>query len=75
MPCYKFPSLFEVRPCVRFEFLKTHEDTCLSIKKACKVLKVSRSGYYEYFSRKKSNQQIHWEALERRPCTGLSLSQ
>ena len=34
------------------------------IKKACGLMKVSKSGFHEYLSRKKSNAQIEREALE-----------
>lgn len=34
------------------------------IKKACGLMKVSKSGFYEYLGRKKSNAQIEREALE-----------
>lgn len=33
------------------------------IRKACRILKVSRSGFYEYLNRKKSNRTIENEAL------------
>lgn len=49
---------------MRFEFLKTYRDEVDPIKKACELLKVSSSGFYEYLSRRKSNAQIEREALE-----------
>jgi putative transposase len=49
---------------VRFRFLKEHRDEYQPIEKACKILRISRSGFYEYLSRRKSNQQIEREALE-----------
>ena len=49
---------------MRFNFLKEHRDEIGPIKKACELLKVSKSGFYEYLSRKKSNAQIEREALE-----------
>ena len=49
---------------MRFEFLKEHRGEIGPIKKACGLTKVSRSGFYEYLSRKKSNAQIEREALE-----------
>ncbi len=60
----KFPGLLETRPCVRFRFLKEHQDEFRPIKKACKILRISKAGYYEYSRRRKSNQQIEREALE-----------
>lgn len=49
---------------MRFEFLKEHRGEIGPIKKACGPMKVSKSGFYEYLSRKKSNAQIEREALE-----------
>lgn len=49
---------------MRLEFLKTHKDEVGPVKKACKLLKVSSSGFYEYLGRRKSNAQIEREALE-----------
>lgn len=49
---------------MRFQFLKEHRGEVGPIKKACELLKVSSSGYYEYLSRRKSNAQIEREALE-----------
>ena len=43
---------------MRFEFLKTHRDEFGPIRKACELMKVSKSGYYEYIHRRKSNAQI-----------------
>lgn len=43
---------------MRFEFLEAHRGEIGPIKKACGLMKVSRSGFYEYLSRKKSNAQI-----------------
>ena len=60
----KFPGLLEPRPCVRFEFLKEHRGEIGPIKKACGLMKVSKSGFYEYLGRKKSNAQIEREAIE-----------
>lgn len=59
-----FRGLLESRPCVRFEFLKEHRGEIGPIKKACGLMKVSKSGFYEYLGRKKSNAQIEREALE-----------
>lgn len=60
----KFPGLLESRPCVRFEFLKEHRGEIGPIKKACGLMKVSKSGFYEYLGRKKSDAQIEREAIE-----------
>lgn len=49
---------------MRFQFLKEHRGEFGPIKKACKLLRVSSSGFYEYLQRKKSNAQIEREALE-----------
>jgi len=47
---------------VRFQFLKENRNK-YNIKKACKLLKISRSGYYDYLQRKKSRRTIENEAL------------
>ena len=47
---------------MRFQFLKEHQKK-YNIKKVCKILKVSRSGYYDYLKRRKSNRAIENEAL------------
>ena len=49
---------------MRCEFLKAHRGEFGSIRKACETLKVSRSEYYDYIKRRKSNAQIEREALE-----------
>lgn len=49
---------------MRYEFLKQHRNEYRPVKKACEILKISTSGFYEYLGRKKSNQQIEREALE-----------
>lgn len=49
---------------MRFRFLKEHKDEYHPIGKACKILRISRAGFYEYLGRRKSNQQIEREALE-----------
>lgn len=49
---------------MRFEFLKTHRGEFGPIRKACELMRVSKSGYYEYVHRRKSNAQIEREALE-----------
>ena len=50
--------------CVRYQFLKEHRGEFGPIKKACEILGVSKSGYYEFLRRRKSNAQIEREALE-----------
>lgn len=47
---------------VRFEFLKAHQKE-IDIKKACRLLKVSRSGFYAYLERKPSKRQLENEVL------------
>ena len=49
---------------MRFEFLEEHRGEIGPVKKACGLMEVSRSGFYEYLSRKKSNAQIGREVLE-----------
>lgn len=49
---------------MRFEFLKEHRGEIGPIKKACGLMKASKSGFCEYLSRKKSNARIEREALE-----------
>ena len=49
---------------MRFEFLKEHRGEIGPIKKACGLMKVSKSGFHEYLSRKKSNARIERDALE-----------
>ena len=49
---------------MRFEFLEEHRGEFGSIRKACGPMKVSKSGFCEYLSRKKSNARIEREALE-----------
>lgn len=49
---------------MRYRFLKEHRGEFGPIRKACETLKVSRSGYYEFLGRRKSNAQIEREALE-----------
>lgn len=47
---------------MRFQFLKDNQDK-YHIKKACKTLNISRSGFYEYLQRKPSNRAIENEVL------------
>ena len=49
---------------MRCEFLKAHRGEFGPIKKACEILKVSKSEYYDYVKRRKSNAQIEREALD-----------
>ena len=60
----KIPGLLEPRPCVRLEFLKEHRGGIGPVKKARGLMKVSKSGFYEYIGRKKPNAQMEREALE-----------
>lgn len=48
---------------MRFEFLKEHGREIGPIRKACGQMKVSRSGFYGYLSRKKPSARIGREAL------------
>ena len=50
---------------MRYRFLKEHRGEPGPIRKACETLKVSKSSYYEFLGRRKSNAQIEREALER----------
>ena len=45
------------------EFLKEHRGEIGPIKKACGLMKASKSGFYEHLGRKKSNAQIERETL------------
>ena len=49
---------------MRFEFLKEHRGEIGPIRKACGLMEVSKSGFYEYLGRKKSDAQIEREAIE-----------
>ena len=49
---------------MRCEFLKAHRGEFGPIRKACEILGVSKSEYYDYLKRRKSNAQIEREALE-----------
>ena len=49
---------------MRFEFLKEHRGEIGPIKKACGLMKVSRSSFYEHLGRKKPNARIERGALE-----------
>ena len=49
---------------MRCEFIKAHRGEFGPIRKACEILHVSRSEYYDCLSRPKSNAQIEREALE-----------
>lgn len=50
---------------MRFEYLKLHKDE-YKIEKACKTLKVSRGGFYEYLKRKPSKRQVENEFLSQK---------
>ena len=47
---------------MRFQFLKAHQKE-YNIQKACKTLRISRSGFYDYLKRRKSKRAIENEAL------------
>lgn len=47
---------------MRFQFLKEHKNE-YNIQKTCKILSISRSGFYEYLHRRKSKRTIENEAL------------
>ena len=49
---------------MRREFIKAHRGEFGPIRKACEILRVCRSEYYDYLNRPKSNAQIEREALE-----------
>lgn len=49
---------------MRFEFLEGHRGGVGPIEKACGLVEASKSGFYGYLSRKKSNARIEREALE-----------
>lgn len=49
---------------MRCEFIKAHRGEFGPIRKACEILRVSKSEYYDYLNRPKSNAQIEREALE-----------
>ena len=49
---------------MRCEFIKAHRGEFGPIGKACEILRVSRSEYYDHSNRPKSNAQIGREALE-----------
>ena len=49
---------------MRFELLEEHRGEIGPIKKACGLMKVSKSGFHEHLGRKKPNAQIGREALE-----------
>ena len=58
----KILGLLEEKECVRFRYIKEHVDS-LNIKRACKILNVSRSGYYKYLECKPSSRDIENEVL------------
>ena len=58
---------------MRREFLKEHRGELGPIRKACGILRVSKSEYYDYVKRRKSNAQIEREALEGFVAEGFDL--
>lgn len=59
----KIPGLLEAKEQIRFQFLKENNDK-YNIKKACKTLNVSRSGYYKFLKHKPSKRDIENELLK-----------
>lgn len=49
---------------MRCEFIRAHRGEFGPIRKACEILRVSRSEYYDHLNRPKSNARIEREALE-----------
>lgn len=49
---------------MKLGFLKEHRGGTGPVKKACGLMKVSKSGFYEYLGRRKPNARIGREALE-----------
>lgn len=49
---------------MRCEFIRAHRGEFGPIRKACEILRVSKSEYYDCLNRPKSNAQIEREALE-----------
>lgn len=49
---------------MRCELVRAHGGESGPIRKACEILRVSRSGYYDHLNRPKSNAQMEREALE-----------
>ena len=47
---------------MRFQFLKENQKE-YNIERACKTLRISRSGFYDYLHRRKSKRTIENEAL------------
>ena len=47
---------------MRFQYIKENQDS-LNIKKACRLLNVSRSGYYKYLERKPTARDIENQVL------------
>ena len=58
----KILGLLEEKEYIRFRYIKEHADS-LNIKKACKLLNVSCSGYYKYLERKLSAHGIENSVL------------
>ncbi|MCX7920539.1 MAG: IS3 family transposase [Clostridia bacterium] len=58
----KFPGLLEEKECIRFQYLNENQSK-YNIKKACKTLNISRSGFYEYLNRKPSKRMLENDVL------------
>ena len=58
----KIQGILEAKECVRFQFLKEHQKE-YNIQKACRILRISRSGFYDYLKRHKSKRAIEYESL------------
>ncbi|WP_206869370.1 IS3 family transposase [Clostridium zeae] len=59
----KLPGLLEAKEQIRFQYIKDNEHH-INIKKACKALGVSRSGYYKYLDHKPSKRDLENSALK-----------
>lgn len=58
----KIPGLLETKPKVRCEFLRKLRGK-LSVKEGCRILNISRSEYYDYLQRPRSDRSLENEAL------------
>ncbi|MTK13812.1 MAG: IS3 family transposase [Clostridiaceae bacterium] len=59
----KLPGLLEAKEQIRFQYIKANQDH-INIKKACKVLGVSRAGYYKYLDYEPSQRDLENAALK-----------
>lgn len=59
----KIPGLLEAKEQIRFQFLKENRDK-YNIKKACKTLNISRSGFYKFLNHKPSKRELENEVLK-----------